>query len=324
MKSLRTFFSLLMILFISSALLFGQQPVFKVLALKGDLKYSKGSANSWESLTNKTKLFEKDKVKLSNDAYLGLVHSSGRTLELKKGGVYDVNALAKSVAKKEENITKRLTSYVVKELTDADDLLKSSDYKKSMDITGSVERGISVDSQESDHSSSYFGKGFIKIASPKKSNIIESELAFFWRKADGVKSYKFTVYDRFDREVFSKVTDDTTLKVNLYSYNLEKEVYYFWNVSSADNPKVKSEDCAFLLLADTKVANIKDQLAKITKETGPEESALNKIVLASFYEENNLYFDALKCYQNAVRIVPDVEEYQKLYQVFLYKMNASN
>lgn len=212
MKSLRTFFSLLMILFISSALLFGQQPVFKVLALKGDLKYSKGSANSWESLTNKTKLFEKDKVKLSNDAYLGLVHSSGRTLELKKGGVYDVNALAKSVAKKEENITKRLTSYVVKELTDADDLLKSSDYKKSMDITGSVERGISVDSQESDHSSSYFGKGFIKIASPKKSNIIESELAFFWRKADGVKSYKFTVYDRFDREVFSKVTDDTDRK----------------------------------------------------------------------------------------------------------------
>ena len=48
-----------------------------------------------------------------------------------------------------------------------------------------------------------------------------------------------------------------------------------------------------------------------------EESALNHIILASFYESNNLMADALNSYEAAVELSPEVDDIQAVYENFL-------
>jgi hypothetical protein len=47
-----------------------------------------------------------------------------------------------------------------------------------------------------------------------------------------------------------------------------------------------------------------------------EESSLNKLILATFYEENNLLIDALINYEQAMQLSPDVEQFSIAYQLF--------
>ena len=49
------------------------------------------------------------------------------------------------------------------------------------------------------------------------------------------------------------------------------------------------------------------------------ETALNKYILAGFYEENNLLIDALSNYEAAIGLAPDVETFQEAYEDFLLR-----
>jgi cytochrome c-type biogenesis protein CcmH/NrfG len=51
----------------------------------------------------------------------------------------------------------------------------------------------------------------------------------------------------------------------------------------------------------------------------PEENALNKLVMAGFYEENNLLIDAITAYHEAMKLAPDVVAYKEAYDEFLYR-----
>ena len=48
-----------------------------------------------------------------------------------------------------------------------------------------------------------------------------------------------------------------------------------------------------------------------------EETAISKLILASFYEENGLILDALINYEAALKIEPQVEAYKIAYGKFL-------
>jgi hypothetical protein len=50
-----------------------------------------------------------------------------------------------------------------------------------------------------------------------------------------------------------------------------------------------------------------------------EPTALNKLILAGFYEENNLLIDAITAYEEAVKLAPDVSSYQEDYDEFLIR-----
>jgi cytochrome c-type biogenesis protein CcmH/NrfG len=69
-------------------------------------------------------------------------------------------------------------------------------------------------------------------------------------------------------------------------------------------------------LAGADAENVKKQL----DEMGPdiqEASALNKWILAGFYEQNKLYIDALTSLSEAHRLAPDVPEIKEAYEDFL-------
>jgi hypothetical protein len=60
------------------------------------------------------------------------------------------------------------------------------------------------------------------------------------------------------------------------------------------------------------------QLNEISAET-KEASALNKLILAGFFEQNKLLVDATTAYLQAIQLAPDVPEYQESYNNFLLR-----
>ena len=64
---------------------------FKVLANKGSNEYK--SEGAWQAIKTGLSLKVGDELKVSENAYLGLVSSSGKPLELKKADTYKVAAL---------------------------------------------------------------------------------------------------------------------------------------------------------------------------------------------------------------------------------------
>jgi Tfp pilus assembly protein PilF len=51
------------------------------------------------------------------------------------------------------------------------------------------------------------------------------------------------------------------------------------------------------------------------------ESALGYIIEASYYEDQNLLLDALTKYEQAIKLAPEVQDFQDLYQGFILKYN---
>jgi hypothetical protein len=307
-----------------------EKPIFKILAIKGNVMISKAGTNNWDKLKSNATIYDNQNIKLDDGAYLGLVHDGGRTVELKNSGTYSVSTLSKDIKSKKDDLSKRLTKYVAEQIGSADDLLSSNDYRNSMKITGSVERGLTTEAQTNykdvagSRQDDILANNIITIKSPRKTNIMNSIITLQWQRAKDVKEYTVSLHDRFDREILTKKVADTIISINLYDFNLEKNVYYFWSVASSNNQKIKSDDCAFLILPDEKVAAMKEDLTTIKEDYLKDNSSLGKIVLATFYQENNLNIEAMNSYEEAIKQSPDVDEFKKLYEVFLYKLKSGN
>ena len=51
----------------------------------------------------------------------------------------------------------------------------------------------------------------------------------------------------------------------------------------------------------------------------PEPNALNKLLIAGFYEQNKLLIDAGTAYLEAIKLAPDVPQYKEAYNDFLLR-----
>jgi hypothetical protein len=305
-----------------------EKSVFKVLALKGDVKISREGTGNWEKLNSRQEIFEKDKIKIERGAYLGLVHTSGRTVEIKDAGTYKATDIVKNVSKKETNLSKRLSQYVFDEISQAQDILSSDDYHKSMSITGSVERSIeSSQPASSDLNIGSEGLPFNNIIItnfPKKTNLISTKINLSWEPINGVSNFIVTIRDRFDKEIASKKVSGNYLDFDLNDLVLIRDNYYILNISIEDNPIIKSEEFAFQLLSEAKTNEIKNEVAMLKQELNTESSLADRIILASYYEEKELFIEAKQEYEHTIPEAIDIQDYQNIYNAFLYKYKTGN
>ena len=66
-------------------------------------------------------------------------------------------------------------------------------------------------------------------------------------------------------------------------------------------------------------AQIEQELKELKLVFAGEESALDKLILASFYEQNNLLADALTCYEYAIELSPEIQAFQNAYDQFVFR-----
>ncbi|MGE5680800.1 MAG: hypothetical protein ACM34K_07960, partial [Bacillota bacterium] len=247
--------------------------------------------------TTGSKLFSGDKVKLEDNSYLGLCYVKGRTLEVTTPGEFNVDDLAKNLTAENSSVTKRMTSYIINEM-----IIKNKT-KEMKNMAGVVRQNLA-----------YIDKDF-----PNSTIVIDTLVTFRWFPAKEAKSYAFEIRNPSSKAVFLKETEDTSVTVNVLDLELEPGKCYYWFVYDPENQSVASDSNCIMVMNKAAYQSITDSVRQLRSDLSDPRSPLNQIIIASFYENNNMYLNALSYYQNAMKYLGTVEEFQKKYILFLMK-----
>lgn len=274
---------------------FGQDYAFKVLANKGTNEVKSG--DSWQAIKTGASLNSSDEVRLSENAYLGLIHKTGKPLEVKKAGPYKVADLAAQVQGGGTSVLNKYTDFILSS--------NSAEAKKNrLSATGAVHRGVED----------------IKVYLPENqySGVFSKKAVINWSAEKGGAPYIVTFKNMFDDELMKAETPESSIEVNLMDPKLANESAILIEVKSKADPSLKSEQHLIKKLSAAEQERVTKALAEI-KGAVDEETALNKFIMAGFYEENKLYVDAITAYEEAIKMAPDVASYKEAYEEFMLR-----
>jgi hypothetical protein len=280
----------------SSTIAFAQEYAFKVLANKGTNEVKTGE--SWQPLRTGASLRSADEVKLSDNAYIGLVHASGKPMELKKAGSYKISELESKVGSG-SSVLNKYTDFILSS--------NSAEAKKNrLSATGAVHRATET--------------AAIKLLLPENqhSGIYNTTAVINWDGTKVAGPYVVTLRNMFDDELAKIETPETSIRIDLTDPKFATENAVLVEVASKADAKQASKQHLIKKLTPADNEKIKKSLAEINSEV-QEQTALNKLILAGFYEENNLFIDAIAAYEDAIKLAPDVPSYKEAYDEFLLR-----
>ncbi len=281
-------------LFLISFLTRAQDYTFRVLANKGANEVKSGDA--WQSIKTGAQLKSGDELKISENSSVGLVHVSGKPLEVKQAGNYKVADLAAKVGTG-SSVLNKYTDFILSS--------NSAESKKNrLSATGAVHRGLED----------------IKVFLPENqyAEIFNTKAIINWEAAKGGAPYIVSMKNMFDEELSKIETPETTVQVDLSDPKFANESAILVEVRSKADAKSKSEQHLIKKLSPGRYETIKKQLAETTADM-KEETAFDKYLLAGFYEQNKLFIDAITCYEMAIKMDPENPTYKDGYEEFLLR-----
>ena len=113
-------------------------------------------------------------------------------------------------------------------------------------------------------------------------------------------------------------TDENKVSIKLDDSNFTNEDNIIVEVASAANKNKVSDRYTLKKLSKADKERINNALSEIENPTA-EPTALNKLLIAGFYEQNSLLIDASTAYLQAITLAPDVPQYQEAYNDFLLR-----
>ncbi len=298
MKTMLNYLLGLMII-ILSVNSFAQEDYFSVLAEQGKISLVKTGGRNWKEIQIGSRIFPGEKIRTNKGSYIALVYSEGNTLEINKASVYSFDGLKDKIYKNFKSSNKRFAEYVISEIR------KKEDDAGEMKSLGAVVR----------EKPNYIAAGI-----PYSTHVIDSNIVFKWYPYSNSKSYIFELYNNNGQMLYMKKLSDTLFNCPLNMFHLNKNEKYEWKVTDYNNNKISSDRNFIMIPAPDKSGAIKDSLKELKETFAGSNSAINKIILASFYQNNQLNIEALKEYKEAVRLAPDVKIYKKMLNSFLLKM----
>src|SRR5688572_1207620 len=148
---------------------------FRVLINKGKNEIKTG--NNWTPAKVGASIGTTDEIRVSENAYLGLVHVSGKSLEIKDAGVHKVTDLSAKVGQG-TSVLNKYTDFI---------LSNNEQRKNNLTATGAVHRGINT----------------IKLFLPKPEAAIvyNNRIIFSWEKNDAPAPYTVIFRSMFGDEL---------------------------------------------------------------------------------------------------------------------------
>jgi hypothetical protein len=296
MKTSKFVLSILLLsaLFCNTA--FGQTVVFKVLANKGVNEVKSG--DTWTPLKTGSALKDTDEIKISPNCYLGLVHAAtGKPLEIKEPKIYKVTELLARVGTG-ATVLQKYTDFILSS--------NSPEAKKNrLSATGAVHRGETLP---------------IHLLLPENQHaaLFNNTAVISWENTKVAGPYVLTVMNMFDEPLDQIVTPETSYMVNFSNPKYINQSALIVQVSSKADADEVSKAHLIKRLSPSEQENIRKSLDEISSELN-EPTALNKLILAGFYEENRLLIDAITAYEEAIKLAPDVPSYQEAFDEFLLR-----
>lgn len=266
-----------------------QDYTFKVLINKGQNSVKHG--NSWSPIKVGASLNAADELKVSPNGYIGLVHASGKPLEVKESGQHKVADLAGRI-KAGTSVLNKYTDFILSAKTEK---------AGNLTATGAVTRGDEI-------------KLFLPDA--KKAIVLNDEIIISWTREAHTPEYVVQFTSMFGDELERFQVKDTTLMVNLGSEKFANEDNIVVKVFSKKNPNIDSEDYVIKKLSSADRKRLEEELNQVS-DLLTEKTALNQFYLANFYEENTLLIDASTAYQNAIRMAPQVADFKQAFDQFV-------
>lgn len=292
--------SLMLVLILSATqLLHAQDYVFQVLALDGEALYMKGE--QWQAIELGQSLMANDVIKVEENAYLGLAHRNGETLSLRKEGTYEINHLSSKVGGRERDVASKYANLYVKSLKNA----------SNKTVTASTERGMD--------------QNRVKILLPNSVDVFNDEVILRWKNMASIgEKYEVKLKNMFNEVIAVKEVQDTKTVLDFRDEKIAKERMIIVSVNSTEFKDQQSNDYGMKHLTPEEAAPIAQELRELKLEITDEQSALDKLILASFYEQNNLLADALTNYEYAISLAPEVEAFRVAYDQFIFRNGLAN
>lgn len=300
---MKTILSLLFILLMGSSAM-AQNFVFKVLANKGANEV-KSTEASWQPLKTGSVLHSGDELKVTENAYLGLMHSSGRTLEITNAGTMNVDELASAINANSSSVASKYADFVMNKVV-------GNESGNALKATGAVERG--------DEAAAF------RVFLPSSVELLNSNANIEWSNADVANpTYVVQIKNQFDEVIFKEETADTEMAIDFAQFDQKKSLgarLVILTVSVKDSDELKSGDYGISRVPEPKAEKINTEIAEVA--TAEPSSSLDYIMLASYYENNKLMLDALGAYKKAMELSPEVEDFKIMYADFLTRNGLTN
>lgn len=291
MKKIGFILGLLMMQLVSIA----QEHVFNIVALSGSTKLNNGTElkSGDEILSNQT-------IVVGSGGYVALMHKTGKTIELQTNGTYSVSDLSKKVNAGNNSYASQYSDFVINQMT-ADGT--SNNYSN----TGSVTRDIMKN---------------IEILLPKQVSILKNT-AFHvsWVSPRENDTYTIKLLDLFDKVVYKQELSKNETVLNfseLTNLVTDSKTPYLLQVCSNTKKGLVSKKIRVIMMETNKEQLISTEFTKLKSELG-ENTAINSLILASFYEAKGLTVYAAENLENASNQAPKVEHYRKIYLNYLTK-----
>jgi hypothetical protein len=275
-KLLMLSFVLVLISFFAQA----QDYEFKVLVTKG--KNELKSGGGWEGLKVGTSLKKPDEIRVGANSYLGLIHSSGKPLELKVAGTYKVADLVNKLTGG-PSVLNKYTEFIISSNTTK---------RNNLTATGAVHRGPNN----------------IRIFLPKTdlAYALGDSITVQWEKEKGGPPYVVTFSTFFGDELLKTETNANSITINLNDKGFASENEFQVHVYSKKDRK-ESEQYTIRKLKKEERARLKPLVADVLNQT-KENTAINKLWQAGFFEQEKLYIDAATAFQKAVKLEPALQD----------------
>jgi hypothetical protein len=276
---------------------------FKVLANKGQNKVKKAGSSTTEALKTGATLNSGDELIVSQGAYIGLMHKTGRTVEVREPGTKRVAELAQKVTGTASTTASRYAQFIASKMSD-----ENNSYAARMNATGATERAT--------------GGAEINVMLPSSVNFLGDTEIIEWAGPEGSDAnteYKVTIMNIFDEVIYEETVTGNTVAIDFSDPSMQNESgLYIFTVQKADDEDIKSGNIGIKRASAEDNAEIVQNYEQLKSEVS-EDSPLNKLIYASFFEENGMLLDAMTKYQEAMQMSPDVEDFQELYERFLIK-----
>lgn len=302
MKKMYSFLLTFMLL-LSTVVVYGQGYTFRVLANKGQNKIKKAETSETVALKTGATLNSGDQIIASEGAYIGLMHKTGKTIEIRKPGTVRVSELEQKVTGSASSVASRYAQFIASKMND-----DNSSYASRMNATGATVRAT--------------GGADIQVLLPASVEFIGDNAIIEWvgpEDADDNTTYKVKVQNIFDEVIYEEEVSGNSVALDFTKESMQNESgLYIFSVAKADDSDVKSSNIGIKRVSAEDNKEVVDNYQDLKTEVS-QDSPLNKLIYASFFEENGLLLDAMTKYQEAIKMSPDVEDFQELYNGFLLK-----
>jgi len=194
-----------------------QDYTFRVLANKGANEVKSG--DSWQPLKTGAQLKIGDELKISDNSSVGLVHKSGRPLEVKQAKTYTIAELDQKIGSGGTSVLNKYTDFILSS--------NSAEAKKNrLSATGAVHRGLED----------------IKVFLPENqyAEIFNSIAVINWESAKGGAPYIVLVKNMFDEELAKIETPENVTQIDLNDTKFANETAVLVEVKSKADGKSKS------------------------------------------------------------------------------------